>query len=383
MTVKVVNFELLYIDGDQSAETLADKNFQLIMNELSETDADHIIGLLLLDGFLYKDNELFYKTMRMVQEHANKIGIQKITLLAGMCENFEQKLKDNGVYFDVEFFDFTQWMISRSYDSSLENTEWNHTDRFLFLGGIPSRTNRINLLYKFYTQGMLPTAEWSFFPPWTEDDKTWCRAALHNLTDKEYNAFLDYCNKGIDELYSDAKNYSKLNGTQLKQQNIYDKEWLKDPGYIDPSIYNKTCFSVIAEGNAYPPATDFNFLTEKTWRAVANCHPFIIAGYSEQVEYAQRRGLKTFNEYFLIKDYHLIDDENTRLDAIVKNTAYFLDTYTKHASSILADIKHNYNVFKECTQLSKNQISKYTLDDQDSYFYKKGFSHLVRIADGN
>lgn len=383
MSVKAINFELLYIDGEQNAETLADKNFQLIMNELSEANADHIIGLMLLDGFLYKDNELFYKTMRLVQEHANKIGIQKITLLAGMCENFEHKLRENGIDFDVEFFDFTQWMISRSYAGGLENVNWNHTDKFLFLGGIPSRTNRINLLHKFYEQGMLSNAEWSFFPPWTDDDKQWCRHALKTLTDEQYDNFIAYCDRGVDALYADAKDYSKLNGTQLKEQRIYDKEWLKDPGFIDPSVYANTCFSVIAEGNAYPPATDFNFLTEKTWRAVANCHPFIIAGYPQQVEYAQRRGLKTFNEYFLIKDYHLIEDEYERLDAVVKNTAYFLDTYASNANSIAADIKHNYELFNDITTATKGQISKLSITDQDRYFYRKGFSHLVRIADGN
>lgn len=383
MSVKAINFELLYIDGEQSAETLANKNFQIIMEEMTAANADHIIGLMLLDGFLYKDNELFYKTMRLVQEHANKIGVQKITLLAGMCENFEDKLKANGINFDVEFFDFTQWMISRSYDGGLENVNWNHTDKFLFLGGIPSRTNRINLLHKFYEQGMLSNAEWSFFPPWTDDDKQWCRHALQTLTDEQYDNFIAYCDRGVDTLYADAKDYSKLNGTQLKEQRIYDKEWLKDPGFIDPSVYANTCFSVIAEGNAYPPATDFNFLTEKTWRAVANCHPFIIAGYPEQVEYAQRCGLKTFNEYFLIKDYHLIEDEYERLDAVVKNTAYFLDTYASNANSIAADVKHNYELFNDITTATKGQISKLSITDQDRYFYKKGFSHLVRIANGN
>lgn len=383
MTVKVINFELLYIDGNQSADNVADKNFQLIMKELSESDSDHIIGLMLLDGFLYKDNELFYKTMRMIQEHASKIGIKKITLLTGMCENFKHKLEQNKIYFDIEFFDFTQWLISRSYEGGLENVIWNKTDRFLFLGGIPSRPNRLNLLHKFYSQGMLANADWSFFPPWTKEDQEWCRNALRNLRHDEYAAFLNYCDRGVDSLYSDAKDYSKLNGSELKHQHIYDKEWLKDPGFIDPLIYSRTCFSVISEGNAYTPATDFNFLTEKTWRAVINCHPFIIAGYPEQVKYAQNRGLKTFNEYFLIKDYHLIENEEKRLDAVVKNTAYFLDTYKQFSDSIQADIRHNYNLFKDITISSKHKISKYSLSDQNEFFYKKGFGHLIRIPDGN
>lgn len=383
MTAKIINFELLYVDGDQSSSTIADKNFQIIIDELSNVNTDEVVGLLLLDGFLYKDNELFYKTMRMVQDHAKKIGIKKITLLAGMCENFKHNLQKHNINFDIKFFDFTQWMIAQSYNGALENQTWNTTNKFLFLGGIPSRANRLNLLYKFYTAGMLSDAEWSFFPPWTNDDKIWCRNSLIDLTDSEYNTFLSYCNRAVDNLYADAKNYSKFNGTQLKEQRIYEKEWLKDPGFINPIIYSKTCFSVIAEGNAYPPAKDFNFLTEKTWRAVANNHPFIIAGYPEQVEYAMQRGLKTFNDYFLIKDYYLIQNEDQRLDAIVKNTAHFLKTYQQNITSIRSDIDHNYNLFKELTQANKNQITKFNQHDQNNFFYKKGFSHLIRIADGN
>jgi hypothetical protein len=385
MSIKLINFELLYANGSTDINKL---NFKLIIEEMTAAVKNgyrEIVGLLLLDGFLYKDNEQFYQTMRDVQDYAKVLGVKKITLLAGMCENFEHKLKKNGIYFDVEFFDFTLWMIYQSYDEFNSNLLWNHKEQnFLFLGGIPSRKNRITLLSKLYDRGMLTEKnKWSFFPPWTTDDKSWCRAELKKYSDVEYETFLNYCNKSIDELYNDAKEYSKLDGTELLKQNIYSKDWLQDPGFIDPNVYSSTAFSIISEGNAYPPASDFYFLTEKTWRAVANNHPFIISGYPEQVEYAKKRGLKTFDEYFVDKNYYNNVDEDARLESIVTNTKAFLENIDNSAEQIRKDISHNYNLFISAIKESKEKISQYSKSDQQEFFYKKGFSHLIRIPDGN
>ena len=56
----------------------------------------------------------------------------------------------------------------RAANSSLSDS----TGKFLFLGGVPDRLNRIWLLYQLYNRGLLPHAEWSFFPPWTSEQKS-------------------------------------------------------------------------------------------------------------------------------------------------------------------------------------------------------------------
>jgi len=387
MKTKVINFELLYIDGEQSIDKLVEVNYKTIIDEISHAVTQghtEIIGLLLMDGFLYKDNDLFFQMMKRVQEHADAVGIKKITLLPGMCENFKNKLELNEINFDIRFFDFTQWMIYNSYRDSIDSIkDWNSmSDKFLFLGGIPSRYNRIILLNKFYKSKMLENSIWSFFPPWTEDDIRWCRSALADCSDIEYENFIKSCSRSIDNRYEETKNYSKLNGKELINSNIYKKSWLKDPGFMDHKIFQDTCFSVISEGNAYDPAKDFYFLTEKTWRTVANKHPFIIAGYPEQVIYAKQRGLKTFEDYFLIKDYYLIDNERKRMQAVVKNTKYFLENFRSKENEIRIDIEHNFNLFLSIAKENINTVNSFSKEDAEKYFYQKGFSHLIRIANG-
>ena len=387
---KIINFELLCLNkNDYTEQDLSNETLTRILDQLRSTDGhDTLIGLLLLDGFTYKNNDLFLANMRIIQEEAKKLGYIKIILIAGMCEDFNHVLKAHGIDVEIWFFDFWQNIIYESYKDRLGSLKpWNtSSEQFLFLGGVPSRTNRIVLLSKFYDAGIINDHVWSFFPPWVNNDKEWCRQALPNYSDKQYEQFLKDCTNSVDNMYNEAKDYSKLQGTQLFNSEIYTHPWIQDPSYIDPTVFNNTMFSVVSEGNAYPPANDFKFLTEKTWRAVINCHPFIIAGYTEQTEYARQRGLRTFNQYFAITDYDTISDEHARLDAVVTNTKYFLENFKDNAKSIQDDIDHNYNLFFKVTDAHKNMFNtlknEYQVSEQEivKWFNNKSFVPLTGIT---
>ena len=392
---KIVNFELLYVDGEiYSDQYLADLTYHMIMTDIDSAvkeGHDAIIGLLLMDGFLYKDNDIFYKNLKRIQASAFEIGIKKIVLVTGMCEDFQYQLASKGLNYEIVFFDFTHNMVFQSYLGK-ENLlpKWNSSaDKFLFLGGVPSRHNRISLLSKFYDKNILDNCVWSFFKPWTEHDKTWCREALSHYTDEKYEKFLKECDRSIDDRYQEAKHYSRLEGKDLKNSDVHEKDWCKDPSWIDPSVFSETLFSIISEGNAYPPATDYRFLTEKTWRTVAMRHPFIFAGEPEQYHYAKSKGIRTFEQYLLIEDYADIQYEDHRLDSIVKNTEYLLENVKDHGQQILEDVEHNYDVFVDVARYNGellNYLSKefdVPTEQIDHWFNRKSFVHLLRIADGN
>lgn len=382
MFPKLINFELFYLNGNHTQEELENKKFQLIAEEIKLTDSTEIVGLLLTDGFIYIKNNDFVKTMRKIGEYAEQNGIKKITLLTGMCEDSAEFLKDHAIDFEIEFFNFTHWMVAKGYEDRLTSPKWNSTaDKFLFLGGVPSRLNRITLLSKLYDAGLLSKAEWSFFPPWTEKDAIWCRQALSHYSDSQYQEFLNFTNRAVDDKYDRAKNYSRLAGYELKKNNTYTETYLSDVGYINPAIFSNTCFSIVSEGNAYPPADNFKFLTEKIWRSVANHHPFILVGYREQLEFAKSLGLKTFEQYFSVPDYYKMDNEIERLECIVKNVQYFLSTFQNKANEINGDVEHNHQLFCKMFDESKHQISKYSVEDREHFFNHSGWSHLIRIPD--
>lgn len=354
MKGKIVNFEILHISEQE-------RRSHIIKQLESAKDQGYSIvyGLLLMDGFLYREPETF------------PVDIE-VKLIAGMCEHT-----------DHLYINYTHRMVYNSFKNTLLPSWNNKTKKFVLLGGVPSRLNRINLTSKFYDADMLKDAEYSFFPPWTEADKDWCRKSIAHYTDEQYEKFLIECERSVDSRYELSKNYSRLSRQEWDEQNVYEQPWVKDLAWVDPNIFSNTSLSVISEGNAYPPATNFNFLTEKTWRTIAMRHPFVFAGYPEQFDYAKSLGLRTFENYMLIKDYAYISDEDNRLDAVVANTKYFLENYDKHLEDIRLDIEHNYNIFMSIEKEQQHFLNTLNANNIDYWFNQAGFSHLIKVQHGD
>ena len=352
MKNKIINFEMLHLSEQDRQARIID---QLETAKLQGVDT--VYGLMLIDGFLYRNPETF------------PVDIP-VKLIAGMCEDPRHL-----------YFNFYHSIVYNSFKNTRLPAWSGSGNSFLFLGGVPSRLNRISLLSKFYDKQMLDTALWSFFPPWTDEDKTWCRNALDYYTDEQYNQFLKICDKHIDDRYEQSKNYSRISREEWDKQDTYNKPWVKDLAWINPQVFADTVLSVISEGNAYAPATNYKFLTEKTWRAIAMQHPFVFAGYPDQFNYIKSFGLKTFEEYMLIKDYAFIQNEEDRLDAVVVNTQYFIENYKQHKEKIQKDIEHNYNVFISLSEQHQLFLSNLIISDSEkSYWFEQtGFSHLLKI----
>lgn len=351
MKAELVNFELWFTyDEEHNQDKLDRLNIELVVADIKEAIAiknvDCIIGLLLVDGFLYRDNQRFYSILKKIQEEAFSLGIVKLYLMPGICADYQDKLDQQSLKYEILEWDFSVNQLYQSYKEKLDQVpEWNSSaDKFLFLGGVPSRPNRIGLMSKYYDSKLLDRGEWSFFPPWTKDDQQWCREHLSHYTTDQYNAFLQYCDRAVDEKYVGSKDYSRVSGKEIADRDLLDSPWLNDCGWMDPEIYRNTSVSIISEGSCYPPAVDFKFLTEKIWRAVINNHPFIVADHPDRFTFMKTVGLKTFEEYLEVRDYAVIPDEADRLNTVVSNTTYFLNNVSKHKEQIINDIEHNKKI---------------------------------------
>lgn len=385
----VINFELLFLYRESyTQDDIYQSTYKLICDEIKlaiqNQNINAVIGLLCVDGFLYKNNEEFYSLLKNVQTYSKSLGIKKLNLVVGICAGYQQELDVRGLEYEIIDWDFSVNSVYQSYKSRInELNQWNpQANKFLFLTGVPSRPERIGLLSKFYDANMLDRAEWSFFSPWTDDDKKWCRTYLSNYTDVQYNQFLSDCEHKIDDTYDQSKDYSRLQGKELADQKIFNTAWCKDHCWIDPKIFKNTLVSIISEGSVYPPATDYKFLTEKTWRTVIQRHPFILADNSDRINFMKSKGLRTFEEYLPIKNY------SEDLDAVVTNTKHFIDNAVTHQSQITEDIEHNYNLFFKIVN-NNNQLIKqlkvtYSLDQSviDKWFSTSSsidFETYIRI----
>lgn len=334
MTAKVINLELLF-SCDDSLESweIANIKKQQALDEIVP-GYDAIIGLLLIDGFLYKVNQEFKTFVEELAAKCKECNIPKLILVPGMCQQLTLPC-------DILFFDYNLNIVYNSYRYEVVNKSNVDASKFLFLTGIPSRPNRIRLTYKLWKAGLLEHANWSFFKPWTEFDSITCRNLMSELSDTEYDTFMTTCENKIDNAYYDAKHYSHASGADFVANRITETDFCKDPSWIDPSVFEQTAFSVISEG-VNDPNLNTMFLSEKTWRTILNRHAFIFSGTPDMYNYAKSLGLNMFEDFMLIKDYGSIKDPEAQLDAVVTNTAYFLEHKHERIKEIEEVIESNY-----------------------------------------
>lgn len=340
---KIVNLETFFVPENQK--------YTLLKDEIGESK--DILGLMLTDGFLHETPG------KIIEEISKEINL---FIVAGMVSN-------NTTYKKIIPFNFHLHTTYHSYKDKI-TYNWNpNSNKFLFLGGVPNRPNRLGLLNKFRKANLLNQSIWTFFKPWTDEQEEWCR----NYT-SDYKEILSLC-RSIDSVYESSKHY----GTSP-----VDNEWTKDTGWINPDIFKNTIFSVISEGISNSDDLSSKYLTEKTYRVFVQRHPFIHASNPEMFNYIKELGFKTFENYMAIPNYALMLNEEDRFDAIVENTKYFLKNYNSNRKKIEKDVNFNYNKFFILVQENFKILDRIIKDfgvkqvDIDKWFNQKGFSHLIR-----
>jgi len=257
------------------------------------------------------------------------------------------RIKDNVHVTFIDFFAVLLWHRVVELKQSSPCKEWNQNNKnFLFLTGKPDKVNRIRLLYKFHQQQLLYRGTWSLFH--NEYYKKQCKPLLNELTDKEYTTFVNQHTCNPDSIVIT----DKPNGT-IHYSGVP----------FDTLLYQNSVFQVVSETSFLNKLNLPVWITEKTWLAILNNQPFIIAGDLGTLKKLKQLGFKTFDQYLLIKDYDNIDDSEHRLDAIVKNTNHWLDNISNNVIQIQNDIKHNFQQFCQLVNQSQLKLTKRIVDN--------------------
>jgi hypothetical protein len=353
MKSKLINFEYFRLNDRESYEKITSD----IQSALS-AGYTSVIGLLLADGFLYKNNSAWNKVHNDIVDYSRTIGVD-IKLVSGMSHNNEVNCET----IPFNFYLHTVWM---SYKDKQLGSYYSNTEKFLFLGGVPDRKNRIGLLYTLYKQGLLKNAEWSFFPPWTDEQKE--NSLKYFSSINEYNNFIKFAERKVDDLYDSSKTYGTGDVPIATS-------WTNDSAWIDPGVFHKTSLSLISEGHPGDENNNSEFATEKIYRVFVQGHPFLLAANPSIFNHLKELGFKTFENYFPIKDYATVYPEETRLEHLVENLKYFLTNNIDFRDDVEFNRKHFWKLAEENAKILE------TLDadtsDIDFYFNRKGFGHLL------
>lgn len=353
MKSKLINFEFFRSNDCESYEKIK-KGIDVAYQQ----GYTKVIGLLLADGFLYKNNPTWNTMHNQIIDYTRSIGMD-IQIISGMSHKHQIKCET----IPFNFYLHTVW---NSYKEKSVAEYNSSTRKFLFLGGVPDRDNRIGLLYNLYKLGLLPHAEWSFFSPWTTEQKEKCLGYFSSL--KEYEDFIKFAERKIDDLYDSSKTYGTESVT-------ISTPWTNDSAWIDPKIFASTSLSLISEGHPGDDNNNSKFATEKIYRVFVQGHPFLLAANPSIFNHIKDLGFKTFENYFPIQDYATVYPEETRLEKLIENLKYFLTNDIDFSS----DVEFNKNHFWKLAEENAKILDRLNSDpnDIDFYFNRKGFGHLL------
>jgi hypothetical protein len=214
-------------------------------------------------------------------------------------------------------------------------THWNcdKSNKFLFLTGKPQKPHRIRLLYKLQQQNLLNRATWSFFMDQYHYHRS--RRLVNELSDLEFHRFVSAYENNPDkiELVTDQGRF----------------HYGGIPYQIE--LYQNSLFQIISETLFGKAST---WLTEKTWLAIVNRRPFLMAGPDKALARLKNIGFRTFENYLLIQ-YDDIENTEQKLDAIVTNARHWVDNIHLYTDGIAQDIEHNYQLM---IALAQKQVEK-------------------------
>jgi hypothetical protein len=388
MKAELVNFELWFIDSDERIQEDIDRaTTYYALNDIKEAvnsrGIDTVVGMLFMDGFLHRDREEFYDVLRQIVTGAKQLGIKKMYMIVGTCHGYQKELDVRNIDIEIVDWNFGANHAYYSYKPVWNQIKsWNHNaTKFMFLTGVPSRPNRIGVIKSLYKDNLLHTKGiWSFFPPWTDEDKLWCRTYCNDYTDEQYEEFLKECENKIDYRYEEAKDYSKLNGRELNKRELFKSDLVETSGHVDPEMFTKSLLSIISEGPS--DGNQYEFFTEKLWRTIINNQPFILVEPAKRIDYAKSLGLKTFEEYTNYKITPMMSEQE-RIELVSQSVKYFFNNHKRNIEKINKDIIHNKKVLLDLNtkteqllawlssmSINTNTITKYLQTSKSSVYVR-------------
>jgi hypothetical protein len=229
------------------------------------------------------------------------------------------------------------------------NDSWNkNSDKVLFLMGKIDKPNRLPLLYKLYKGNILDNLIYSLLV--TKQRFENAHKMVHIPYD-EYKSFVEKHQKQLD-----SPVFFNNGRTVNFKQNSSMANILTNGFPFDEKLFQETSLSLIAETWFDKTADCPLFITEKTYKPMINKHPFIMACAPGALKYLNDLGFHTFEKYTLIKDYDDIDDDELRLESIVKNVKYFLEIKNEYADEIQKSVDHNFIHLKNLLEIELNKV---------------------------
>ena len=219
---------------------------------------------------------------------------------------------------------------------------------FLYLNG-RTRAHRKYLIEKLKDCGAIDRALWtcldtSAVPSWTNVYGSLCdRPSTLKLLPKQYE--VDRYSKNLDA------NFEK----GFVKQQLFGTDWGEI--YLQADPYIDTYFSLVSETVFEYP---YSLRSEKTYKAIAIGHPFVIAANCGFYRDLHRAGFRTF-AHLIDESFDLIDNNQQRLDRIATVVADLcqqdLDAFVVAAQEVC--VYNQQHMREQAPQIRAQFVSKF------------------------
>jgi hypothetical protein len=345
---------------------------------------------LSLDKFVYIPHNtykiLIEELLKEIKHPFNEVNLllsawqeSKIFLLESIIEDFKLRgfksielvldqwqRPNHNINYNVPttFINFMAMVSEKTY--KIDTTSRIPSNKGLLLSGTRlERLNRVGLMKSLYDSKFLTPENilWTF-------DKRCLRVDMFkDKTAHEMYKDIDIAIEYFDR-YSFKDERTNLVLSVIGNNNQPEALGYHNRGSIN-HLYLETDYSIISE--TYYSENNPS-VTEKTYKAILNRHPFIIVGCPKMLQYLKDFSFRTFDQYFTNNNYDDIVDDIARLKAITENIIEFPIIMKKYKDAIEKDVEHNYilinNIINEDRNILKNMYLRRQLpmDQIDNKF---------------
>ena len=183
------------------------------------------------------------------------------------------------------------------------------------------------------------------------------------------NKFYNESNISEFLIHDNNEEFAKLISETSSLLDIQDLTKIAGFGFEDKNIYLNTYLSIVTESVFFQSksADDIfvefpsGYLSEKIFKPIGHCQPFILAGPSKSLQYLRDRfGFKTFHP-FVDENYDLENDDFARLRMVQLEIDKFTSKTKEEKDEFLNNVKdicvYNQNLFLEYGKNSWRHIN--------------------------
>lgn len=301
-----------------------------------------LILMDLMEGRVYGEElvEIVNKLRTLLRNH----DLKAVFILDGDFINLSHIKEEEDIIYS-NFFALVTYCQSSNRTQKV-NKKWNYNSPLgLYTPGKLARPHRINLIAKLWKRNLLKSIKYS------------CQI-LPNEEQPLKEEFLKYDDNTFEKFKKEVTSILDLDYT--------GKQRFESNGYpYDVRLYEDTSFSIITESDfAWGIDGEVRWLpklTEKTYKVMANKHPFIVCWYPGMIKKIEELGFKSFKEYLPFPNYNEIPDLHERINCTVENIKSFHLIKDNYRVEIEHDIEHNYRLLSEMFKTEFQKI-KHILD---------------------